>query len=65
LHGAADMFLDRTAQPWQQPEASYRLSSLDELHSRLGAEPCDRAYSAGKALGINDALRLALDAGTS
>jgi predicted ATPase/class 3 adenylate cyclase len=65
LHGAADMFLDRTSQPWQQPEASYRLSSIDELRRRLGAEECDRAYSAGKALGINEALRLALDAGTS
>jgi predicted ATPase/class 3 adenylate cyclase len=63
LHGAADMFLNRTSEPWQQPEASYRLASINELHSRLGDEECDRAYSAGKALGISEALRLALDAG--
>jgi hypothetical protein len=64
LHGAADMFIGLAGEPWQQPEASYRLSSIDGLHSRLG-EQCDRAYAAGKALGINDALRLALDAGPS
>jgi hypothetical protein len=65
LHGAADMFLDLAGESWQQPEASYRLASIDELHSRLGDEQGDRAYSAGQALGINEALRLALDAGSS
>ena len=65
LHGAADMFLDLAGEPWQQPEASYRLASIDELRSRLGGEQYDRAYSAGKALGINEALRLAVEAGTS
>jgi predicted ATPase/class 3 adenylate cyclase len=65
LHGAADAFLDLTGEPWQQPESGYRLSSIDQLRSRLGDEQCDRAYSAGKALGVNEALRLALDAGTS
>jgi predicted ATPase/class 3 adenylate cyclase len=65
LHGAADMFLDLAGEQWQQPEASYRLSNIDELQSRLGDEQRDRAYSAGKALRINEALRLALDAGTS
>jgi hypothetical protein len=65
LHGAADMFLDLTGEPWQQPEARYRLSSIDELCSRLGEEQRDRAYSAGKVLGINEALTLALHAGTS
>jgi predicted ATPase/class 3 adenylate cyclase len=65
LHGAADMFLDRTSEPWQQPEASYRLTSIDELQSRLGGEQFDRACAAGKALGINEALKLALAAGTS
>jgi hypothetical protein len=65
LHGAADMFLDLAGETWQQPEAGYRLRSLDDLQSRLGDEQRDRAYSAGKALGINEALRLALDAGSS
>jgi predicted ATPase/class 3 adenylate cyclase len=61
LHGAADMFMDRAGgERWQQPEASYRQASVDELLRRLGEEQFDRAYAAGKALSVSAAVSLAL-----
>jgi predicted ATPase/class 3 adenylate cyclase len=64
LHGAAATFIDRTGgEPWQEPEASYRRDSIDELLDRLGREQFDRAHAAGKVLSINGAVRLALRVG--
>jgi predicted ATPase/class 3 adenylate cyclase len=60
LHGAAQAFLDRTGEPWQEPEARYRRESLDKLRTQLGAEQLDRAYGAGNVLGFDDALDLVL-----
>ncbi len=67
LHGAAAMFMSRTGgEPWQEePEASYRLDSIGELRNRLGDEQFDHGYAAGAALGVNEAVRLALRAGIS
>jgi predicted ATPase/class 3 adenylate cyclase len=60
LHGAAQAFLDRTGEPWQEPEARYRRESLDKLRAQLGAEQLDRAYGAGNVRGFDDALDLVL-----
>jgi predicted ATPase/class 3 adenylate cyclase len=60
VHGAAQAFLDRTGEPWQEPEARYRRENLDQLRAHLGAEQLDRAYGAGNALGFDDALDLVL-----
>jgi predicted ATPase/DNA-binding CsgD family transcriptional regulator len=59
LHGVAQAFLDRTGEPWQDPEARYRQESLDEVRARLGDDRADRAYAEGLALGIEEALDLA------
>ena len=60
LHGAAQYFLDRTGEAWQEPEGRYRQESLGQLRARLGDEQADRAYAAGLALGLDEALDLAL-----
>jgi predicted ATPase/class 3 adenylate cyclase len=61
LHGAADMFLDRTGgEPWQEPEVSYRLDSINGLRTRFGTEQFARGYAAGKALRVSAAMDLAM-----
>jgi predicted ATPase/class 3 adenylate cyclase len=60
VHGAAQAFLDRTGEPWQQPEASYRRESLDKLRAHLGAAQFDRSYGAGNVLSFDGALDLVL-----
>ena len=60
FHGAAQAFLDRTGEPWQEPEARYRRESLDKLRAHLGAEQLDRAYGKGIALSFDDAFDLVL-----
>ena len=50
LHGVAQAFLDRTGQPWEEPEARYRQDSLDQVRAHLGQEQFDRAYARGMAL---------------
>jgi tetratricopeptide (TPR) repeat protein len=66
LHGAADMFLDRTGgEAWQEPEASYRNDSLGQLRKCLGQDQFDSAYAAGKALSFGAAFNLALAVGPS
>jgi tetratricopeptide (TPR) repeat protein len=60
VHGAAQAFLDRAGEPWQEPEASYRRDSLDKLGAHLGAEQFGRSYAAGNVLSFDDALDLVL-----
>jgi hypothetical protein len=60
LHGAAQAFLDRIGEPWQEPEARYRRESLGQLRARQGDEQADRAYAEGMALSLDQALDLAL-----
>ena len=59
LHGIAQAFLDRTGQPWQEPEARYRQDSLDQVRGRLGHEQFERAYASGVTLRSAEALDLA------
>jgi predicted ATPase/class 3 adenylate cyclase len=59
LHGVAQAFLDRTGEPWQEPEASYRQQSLDQAKANLGHEQTEAAYARGLALSFEDALDLA------
>jgi predicted ATPase/class 3 adenylate cyclase len=59
LHGAAQAFLDRTGQPWEELEACYRRASLDHLRARLGQEQFDRDHATGMALSFEQALNLA------
>jgi predicted ATPase/class 3 adenylate cyclase len=60
LHGIAQSFLDRSGQPWQDPEARYRHDSLTQLRAHLGGEPFDRAYRSGMTLPADQALQSAL-----
>ena len=60
LHGAAQAFLDRTGNPWQELEARYRQDSLDQARAHLGDEQLERAYAQGMALSLDKALDLAL-----
>jgi predicted ATPase/class 3 adenylate cyclase len=60
LHGVAQALLDRTGEPWQEPEVRYRRESLDLLRSRLGGEQAGRAYATGLALSFDQALDQAL-----
>ena len=59
LHGIAQAFLDRTGQPWQEPEARYRQDSLDQVRGHLGHEQFERAYASGMTLRSAEALDLA------
>jgi hypothetical protein len=56
----AQVFLDRTGESWQEPEASYRQDSLRQVHTSLGSEQYERAYAQGMALSLDQALDLAL-----
>ncbi len=60
LHGAAQAFLDRTGNPWQNPTARDRRDSLDQARAHLGDEQLERAYAQGMALSPDKALNLAL-----
>jgi predicted ATPase/class 3 adenylate cyclase len=60
LHGAAQAALERTEEPWQDPEAGYRRESLDGMRAALGEEQFERAYARGVTLGLDQALDLAL-----
>ena len=59
LHGIAQAFLDRTRQPWQEPEAGYHQDSLDQARGHLGHEQFERAYASGMTLRSDEALDLA------
>jgi tetratricopeptide (TPR) repeat protein len=60
LHGAAQAFLDRVDQPWEDPEGRYRQESIDAIRAQAGTERFDAAYRAGTALTFDDAVALAL-----
>jgi predicted ATPase len=60
LHGVAQAFLDRTAEPWQDPEAGYRQDSLRQVRASLGPEQYERAYAQGLTLAPDQAFDLAL-----
>jgi predicted ATPase/class 3 adenylate cyclase len=60
LHGAAQAFLDRTGNPWQELPVRDRRDSLDQARAHLGDEQLERAYAQGIALSLDKALDLAL-----
>ena len=59
LHGIAQAVLDRTGEPWQEPEARYRRESLEQVRAHLGQEQSDRDYARGLALSSDEILDLA------
>jgi predicted ATPase/class 3 adenylate cyclase/DNA-binding CsgD family transcriptional regulator len=59
LHGVAQAFLDRAGEPWQDPEARYRLESLEAVRAHLGDEQAGRGYAEGMTLGVDQAHDLA------
>jgi hypothetical protein len=59
LHGAAQAFLDQTAEQWEEAEARYRGESLNQLRAQLGKEQFERAYAQGMALSLEEAIDLA------
>jgi tetratricopeptide (TPR) repeat protein len=63
LHGAAQAFLDRTGNPWQESaplEARNRRDSLAQVRAHLGDEQLERSYAQGMALSLEKGLDLAL-----
>ena len=60
LHGATQAFQDRTSNPWQEFDGSYRQDGLGQAHADLGDEQLERAYAQGMALSLEKALDLAL-----
>jgi hypothetical protein len=61
LHATADVLLQRVAAEWNMMGARYRRESLDRVRANLGLEQFDLAYSEGLALGLEQAIDLALD----
>jgi predicted ATPase/class 3 adenylate cyclase len=59
LHGIAQVALDRTGEPWQQPEERYRRESLAQARAHLGEEQSERDYARGMALSPDQVLDLA------
>ena len=59
LHGVAQATLDRTGEPWQEPEAGYRRESLAQVRAHLGQEQSERDYARGMALSPDAVLDLA------
>ena len=59
LHGVAQAVLDRTGEPWQQPEARYRRESLAQVRAYLGEEQSERDYARGMTLSSEDIPNLA------
>ncbi len=47
LHGVAQAALDRTGEPWQEPEVRYRRESLAQVRTHLGQEQSERDYARG------------------
>jgi predicted ATPase/class 3 adenylate cyclase len=60
LHGAAQAFLDRIGDPWQEPEEGYRKSSVSKTRAQLRDDEFELAYAEGRALGFDDAIDAAL-----
>jgi predicted ATPase/class 3 adenylate cyclase len=59
LHGIAQAALDRTGEPWQEPEERYRRESLAQARAHLGEEQSERDYAQGMALSPDEILGLA------
>ena len=60
LHGVAQAALERTDEPWQDPEAGYRRENLGRVRAALGEEQFELVYARGMTLGLDQALDLAL-----
>ncbi len=60
LHGAAQVFRDRTGSPWTESIARERRDSLDQARAQIGDEQLERTYAHGMALSLDQALDLAL-----
>ena len=60
LHGAAEAFLGRAGNRWQEVEARYRRDSLAQVHAALGEEHLEQTYAHGITLSPDQALDLAL-----
>ena len=59
LHGIAQAGLDRTGEPWQEPEVRYRRESLVQVRAHVGAAQFERDYARGMALSSDEILDLA------
>lgn len=60
LHGIAQACFDRTGEPCQEPEDSYRLHSIAEARAQLGEEEFERLYAEGRRTSFDEAVDLAL-----
>jgi predicted ATPase/class 3 adenylate cyclase len=59
LHGIAQAAIDRTGEPWQEPEGRYRRESLAQARAHLSEEQSEREYARGMALSPDEILDLA------
>jgi hypothetical protein len=63
LHGAAQALLDRKRAAWTEFGTRVGRESLARIRAGLGDELADLAYAQGAALGLNEAVALALERG--
>jgi predicted ATPase/class 3 adenylate cyclase len=61
LHGVARALLDRTGEPCQTPEETYRLDSIAQVRAHFGEEEFQRAYAQGKGLSSEETVNVAFD----
>ena len=59
LHGAAQAVLDRTGEPWQEPEARYRRESLARVPRPPRRRPVRSGLRRGTALRTDEIVDLA------
>ncbi len=62
LHGIAAAFLERAGEQCEEPDASYRLASIDRTRGHIGVEEFERAYAKGKRLRLEEAINEVLAA---
>jgi predicted ATPase/class 3 adenylate cyclase len=59
LHGAAQAFLDRIGDRWQEPEHDYRRDNVSKIRAQLGDDSFELAFAEGMTLGFDEVVDVA------